>query len=213
MTDSPPTPIVAILAGGANRRMGSDKALLPLNGRPMIAHVAAAARRAGFSSLVVGRVDAPIDAPTTRDDLSGRRGPAVGLATALRFAQGRPVFLVATDQPMLRPDTVKRLLSIEGDVVVPVDRGTRQVTCAVYRSQCLEPLLDLIDERTTPSLQALLDDVDTREVPPEEWSVWGEDGRSWWSLDTRADVAKAEAWILENRESRDDNRKPESNGD
>jgi molybdopterin-guanine dinucleotide biosynthesis protein A len=202
MIDALRKPIGAILAGGRSKRMGGDKALTDFNGRPMIAHVAAAIKKAGCEPLVVGRASVPIDIPSRADDLPGRAGPAAGLATALRLAAGRPVFLVATDQPLLRHETVRRLLLLEGEAVLPFDAGSRQATCAVYRAGCLDPLMELMAGTPSPPLQALLDLVATREVLPAEWSTWGETGTSWWSLDRPEDVAEAEAWLRQSPEPR-----------
>ncbi|OFW63434.1 MAG: hypothetical protein A2135_03205 [Actinobacteria bacterium RBG_16_67_15] len=38
-------------------------------------------------------------------------------------------------------------------------------------------------------LQALLD-TGCRQVPPDEWKRWGEDGRSWFSVDTPDQIAE-----------------------
>ncbi len=182
--------------------MGGDKALIDIAGMSMIARVAAALGEAGCEPLVVGRSSSSSGIRAIPDDLPGRAGPAAGLATALRVAAGRPVVLVGADQPFLRPQTVQALLALEGDAVVPVDGGANQATCAVYRAECLVPLRKLMTERPSPPLQALLDRVSTRRVPPAQWSRWGEDGHSWWSLDTPEDVVEAEAWLEENPDSR-----------
>ena len=205
--------IGAILAGGLARRMGSDKALIEVDGTPMIARVAAALQTAGCEPLVIGRSSAPAGLPAVSDDMAGRAGPAAGLATALRIAAGRTVILVAADQPLLRPDTVQALVALEGDAVVPVDGGVAQATCAVYRAHCLAPLRKLMAERPSLPLQTLLDGVATRRVPPAEWSQWGEDGRSWWSLDSREDVAEAEAWLQLQRTSDTGHRIPDDPGE
>ncbi len=159
----------------------------------MLTHVATALRSAGCEPLVVGRKTAG-DFPAVEDDFKDQRGPAAGLATILRLCNERDVALIATDQPLLNPVTVQRLLSLEGDAVVPVDQGIRQVTCAIYRHACLEPLEQALANKDNLSLQALLNSVMTREVPETEWKTWGEDGRSWWSLDTPKELSRAEDW-------------------
>ena len=47
-------PLGAILAGGAGSRMGGDKAMAELGGRPLIAHIAAALDAAGCDVVAVG---------------------------------------------------------------------------------------------------------------------------------------------------------------
>jgi molybdopterin-guanine dinucleotide biosynthesis protein A len=184
-------PLGAILAGGAGRRMGRDKALVELGGRPLIAHVAIALAAAGCEPIAVGRAEPVAGIPAIPDD-SGQ-GPAAGLLTALRVAGGRPVFLVATDQPLLRSETVAALLQVRGAAAVPLAADTRQVLCAVYRAECREPLEALLATDPAPSLQRLLDDLPFRGVLEAEWRGWGEDGRSWRSIDTPDDLAAVEA--------------------
>lgn len=168
--------------------MGSDKALLDVGGSAMVVRVAAAMRQAGCEVLAVGRDALGFGLAAAPDDAPG--GPAAGLATGLRFAAGRPVFLAATDQPMLRAETVAALLAIDGPAVVPIDAEVRQTMCAVYRSDCIAPLNRLRAASEGPSLQRLLTDVGAREVPEAVWREWGEDGRSWWSIDTPEDLAE-----------------------
>jgi molybdopterin-guanine dinucleotide biosynthesis protein A len=185
-------PLGAILAGGAGRRMGADKALAELEGLPMIAHVAAALEAARCDVVAVGRTE-PVAGIRALPDDAGGQGPAAGLLTALRIASGRPVVLVATDQPMLRPETVTALLQLHGRAVVPMAERTRQVLCAVYREECLEPLTALMTTDPMPSLQRLLDELPFREVLEAEWRGWGEDGRSWRSIDTPDELADLQA--------------------
>jgi molybdopterin-guanine dinucleotide biosynthesis protein A len=172
--------------------MGGDKVMVELAGRPLITHVATALVTAGCEALAVGRAG-PVAAIDAVPDDGGGQGPAVGLLTALRKAAGRPVVLVATDQPQLRAATVSRLLELKGPAVVPIADGTRQVLCAVYREDCLDPLTDLVGADPAPSLQTLLDTLPFRAVLEAEWRGWGEDGRSWRSIDTPEQLAALDA--------------------
>jgi molybdopterin-guanine dinucleotide biosynthesis protein A len=176
--------------------MGRDKAFIELNGKPMFSHVVSILTAAGCEPVIIGRGDID-DVAFADDDEPGRRGPASGLATAMRLAEGRDVVLVAIDQPLLRPETVRALLSLDGDAVVPVAAGVRQATCAVYRRSCREVLTGLLATTDSPPLQRLLDRVSTRDVGVDEWSTWGEGGESWWSLDTGADVREARRWLAD----------------
>lgn len=176
--------------------MGADKPLIDVAGTTMFARVAEALEAAHCEVIGIGRAgDSGLGWPTVADD--GPGGPAGGLATALRIAQGRSVFLAAADQPRLRPETVTSLLELKGAAVVPVDAGIRQVTCAVYRDECADALTELLAASRNPSLQVLLDRIEAVEVGPERWSAWGEDGRSWWSIDTPQDLATLRALIGE----------------
>lgn len=202
MTPKADDPLGAILVGGASSRMGADKAGVRVAGKSMLEMVAAALEEAGCEVVAVGKAQPTADVRTVPDDGAAELGPAAGLATALRLAGGRPVFLVATDQPLLQAGTVRSLLAIDGTAVVPIDNGVRQATCGVYRAGCEAPLRRLRSQGASPPLQRLLDAVGAREVGLDEWAAWGEDGRSWWSLDRPEDVAEAEAWLRTRKDER-----------
>jgi molybdopterin-guanine dinucleotide biosynthesis protein A len=173
----------AILAGGRSLRMRTDKALVPVGGVPMIEWVAAALRAVVHEVVIVGRNGPLAGIPAIPDLRPGPRGPLPGLVAALRHAAGRPVLLVAVDHPLVRPATLQGLAGLlDRDAVVPVDGGVRQTTCAAYPAAWAEAA-DL-EDRAGGSIQSLLDRLPHREVGPEEWAVWGEDGRSWHSVDT-----------------------------
>ncbi len=159
----------------------------------MFEHVVAALRRSGLEVVVAGRVDAAIGLPTVGDAADLPKGPAAGLLTVLRELT-TDVVLVAVDQPLLRPQTVEQLLALEGDAVVPAAAGHPQVTCGVYRLACRDALEELMLQ-DNPRLRRLLPLVRTTLVPEEAWRDWGEDGRSWLSVDTPEQVIEAEALL------------------
>jgi len=176
----------AILNGGKSTRMGRDKANVAVGDKTMLEMVSEAL------SSVVGQVVL----------LGGDRfnwvcwpdavhagGPLAGVATALSRAGADRVLVVAVDQPFVRPETLGALLAIESDLpVVPVDAtGSRQVTCSVYPTSIAEAAVD--EAINGGSIQTLLDRVSFRPVAVDEWEAWGEDGRSWFSVDTDDDLA------------------------
>ncbi|MDE3070224.1 MAG: NTP transferase domain-containing protein, partial [Acidobacteriota bacterium] len=92
-------PLVAVLAGGAARRLGGAKATALLGGRPLISYPIAAARAAGFETVVVAKAASPLpeiarlgcEVVTETDE---RRHPLSGIVAALRHA-ARPVVALA----------------------------------------------------------------------------------------------------------------------
>ena len=187
MTDT----VGVILAGGRATRMGRDKALVPFRGEPMIDHVARSLSTAGLDVLVVGRNDPIGGLATIADDGPAGRGPMAGMVTGLRAGGGRDIFLVAVDQPLLRAETVAQIVAAPGDAVVPMADGHPQVTCALYRTACLAAALAALD-RKEMKLRRMLDRVNANYLDADTWQQWGEDGRSWLSLDTPEAVQAAE---------------------
>ena len=176
-------PIVAVLAGGDSTRMGFDKAMAPMGLSTMLEVVIGAVAPLG-KVVVVGRIEAPAETPAIPDRRPGARGPLTGLETVMFLYPGRTVVLVAVDHPFVRHQTLAALLGIEGDAIVPFDDGWEQVTCAVYRPAFLAAATDVLDTGGR-SIIAALDRVDTRLITEPKWRAWGEDGRSWFSVDSR----------------------------
>jgi molybdopterin-guanine dinucleotide biosynthesis protein A len=108
--------------------------------------------------------------------------------------------LAAVDQPLIRLTTLQHLLaSPTHDAVVPLAAGHPQVTCALYRASCLPELRRIEDTIPNVSIRDLLARVNVRYIEPAEWTEWGEDGRSWRSIDTPADLAAIEADLVADR--------------
>jgi molybdopterin-guanine dinucleotide biosynthesis protein A len=95
------------------------------------------------------------------------------------------VVVVAVDHPFVRPQTLRAMVARTEELpVVPVDdHGTRQVTCAVYPSAIADAARQEADGGG--SIQSLLDRVAFDPITPEVWESWGEDGRSWFSVDSQ----------------------------
>lgn len=175
---------VAILTGGASRRMGRDKITMPLGDGTMIDLVVAAC--SGHSILSVGR-EVP-GLTHIQDAVPGRMGPLAGLVAALEATEG-PIVLVGADQPWIRSDTVDAIAALPGDLpVVPVASGARQVLCARYPTRVLDRARAVLT--AGGGIRRLLDEVPLLEIDQSEWSRWGEDGRSWFSVDTPHDLER-----------------------
>lgn len=113
-----------ILAGGAARRLGgADKALVPLAGRPLIAHVAErfGPQCAGLAINAGGDPArfAPFGAPVVPDDdETAGAGPLAGILAGLDFAVAAGFDCIVTapcDAPFLPPDYVARLIQTAED--------------------------------------------------------------------------------------------------
>ncbi len=179
-----------ILAGGASKRMGRDKAFVEVAGAPMYEHVAAALLEATGRVLAVGRTEALPGLETIPDEPGATRGPLAGLVAAFGHLD-TDVLLVAVDQPWLRVETLRGVVGLlDDDPVVPFDHGSRQVTCAVYPAGIEEAARKEL--REGGSIQSLLDVAPPRVVSEAEWKAWGEDGRSWFSADTEEALAEGE---------------------
>ncbi|MGH9414621.1 MAG: GTP 3',8-cyclase MoaA [Terriglobales bacterium] len=132
---------VAILAGGASRRMGRSKPWLDWQGQSLLAHMAALARTAGTGPLaVVAPPGMPLpDLPgaVRLDDAVTSRGPLGGILAALAW-QPR-VLVLACDLPHLTPEFLRYLMA-RGDSFDGWTWPGHQPLCAVY-TRSLQPHL------------------------------------------------------------------------
>ncbi|HEX6391629.1 MAG TPA: molybdenum cofactor guanylyltransferase [Solirubrobacteraceae bacterium] len=139
------TVLGAVLAGGLGRRIGGDKALVALEGRPLLSWPLAALRAAGIEevAVVAKRETALPPGLTVWLEPDEPRHPLTGLVHALRGARGRAVLACAADLALLDEATVRRVLAAaqHGDVaVVPSAGGRLQPLCALYAPAALEAL-------------------------------------------------------------------------
>ena len=100
-----------LLAGGASRRMGRDKALVPFEGWPLWERQVALLRTLGPREVFVSgprREEFPADLRCVADDsVTARRGPLAGVAAALREARAPLVLVVAVDLPGLSQEFLR----------------------------------------------------------------------------------------------------------
>ena len=75
----------ALIAGGQSRRFGSDKALAPIDGKPMLAHVIEALEKQVDKVVICGR-DWP-GLPALPDRPEAGQGPLGGICAALHHAR------------------------------------------------------------------------------------------------------------------------------
>jgi molybdopterin-guanine dinucleotide biosynthesis protein A len=110
-----------ILAGGKASHMGgADKALLPLAGKPLLAHVIARLATQVSDIVISANGDlsrfASFGLPVIADSLAESAGPLAGLLAGLEWhAKNRPelsyVVSVPTDTPFFPSDLVARLVA------------------------------------------------------------------------------------------------------
>lgn len=170
--------------------MGRDKADVRVAGLPMLDRVAGALSEVSDHVVLLGPDRAGWEC---WPDSVHAQGPLAGIATALSRTECSRVVLVAVDHPFVSARFLGRLVGVESNLpVVPVDEtGVRQVTCAVYPTAIADAAVD--EAQAGGSIQTLLDRVSFRPVAPEEWRGWGENGGSWFSVDTPGAIAEGEA--------------------
>ncbi|MHA6532641.1 molybdenum cofactor guanylyltransferase [Paenibacillus sp. BAC0078] len=140
-----------ILAGGTSRRMGTDKALLLLAGKPLIAYTAARLSQIA-ATVVIACGEEEREAyrtfhlPMIPDRYPGL-GPLAGLHAALMEAHTEWVVLLACDLPFASEGLLRHMLALIADgtaaqAIVPVtSEGKVQPLLALYHRSIL-PVLE-----------------------------------------------------------------------
>jgi molybdopterin-guanine dinucleotide biosynthesis protein A/rhodanese-related sulfurtransferase len=140
----------AVLTGGRSRRMGRDKALVPVDGTPMVRRAADALASAGASPVVCIGGDAArlvaLGLVVVPDRWPGE-GPLGGLASALAVAPPGRVLVAGCDQPWLDPAVLRRLVGAAGESTAAVFRvgGRRQPLPGLYATTLADRLAAAVD--------------------------------------------------------------------
>ncbi|MFN7971527.1 MAG: molybdenum cofactor guanylyltransferase [Acidobacteriota bacterium] len=131
--DQPP-PEGLILCGGRSRRLGRDKALLPIGGRPIVARVADALAPVAGTVRLLGRPVPGVDLPSIAD-LEPFAGPLAALGLGLPRCEAPQAFVVSCDMPFLSPGYFELLRDRIGDadVCLPWEGDLRMPLAALYR--------------------------------------------------------------------------------
>jgi molybdopterin-guanine dinucleotide biosynthesis protein A len=186
----------AVLAGGASRRMGRDKATMPVGGVELASLALAAAARVADPVVLVAPEGHPARRLAARVVTDPGEGPLAALAAALAALDAEHVLVLAGDHPGLRVELLAHLveLAAAGEAVA-CRRGSRlEPLVAVYRRG--PALAAALARLAGPaggdrSLLGLLAGLRTVVVEEPRWRLLDPDGRSFVDLDDPADLA---AW-------------------
>ncbi len=143
-----------VLAGGRASRMGGiDKGLVPLHGRPMIAHVLAALHPQAARVLINANRNrdryAALGYEVVPDELDGFLGPLAGVAAGLKAATTPFVVTAPCDSPLIGPDLVARLAAAlareQADLAVAHDGEREHPVFLLLRRERLADLEAFLD--------------------------------------------------------------------
>jgi molybdopterin-guanine dinucleotide biosynthesis protein A len=199
---------VCVQAGGASSRMGTDKALRPFLGRPLIQRVIE--RLAPVADEVIVTTNRPQDYAFLGlrlfPDLKPGRGALGGLYTAVASASHPAVAVVACDMPFASGRLIegmsRLLVEKEADVVIArttpraervgkSDEGYEPLH-AVYRRETCLPAIRSAIESDQWKVIAWFPQVRVYIIPPEEIKLLDPAGLAFWNVNTPEEFAKAE---------------------
>jgi molybdenum cofactor guanylyltransferase len=184
-----------VLAGGQSSRMGREKALLEIAGRPLIVRTARLVERAAGSVTVVGQTAGirALGLASVPDDWPGI-GPLGGIATALRVSRAPWSLVVACDLPYLTEAwlgyLVSRALASDADAVIAMNAGGAEPLCAAYRESA-EPAIRSAVSLGNWKVRSMLENLRGEVIEPEEWKRFDSDGYLFKNMNSPEDYEDA----------------------
>jgi molybdopterin-guanine dinucleotide biosynthesis protein A len=190
-----------VLAGGHSRRMGHNKALLELAGRPMVEIVVERLRaaHARLDQVIIAASDADRYAPFADrcvPDLFPRVGTLGGIHAGLAAADHDLTVIVGCDMPFLDPAVLGWFVDAaeEYDVVVLRRGEWLEPLHAVYRRRCL-PAIEAAIRGGQRRVVSFFDAVRVRTVDPGEIAHLDPDLHSFRNINTRGEWKSAAAEV------------------
>lgn len=189
-----------ILAGGASKRMGVDKAFLKVDGVPLIERVHAVLAPLFAEVLVAAGAPDPKRGPfpgrAIYDETPGQ-GPLGGLVSGLRAAKTPWLFMVACDMPNLDPRVIARVVEEravferDGSVlaVVPESQGGLESCHALYAKTAL-PVIEAAMAGGERAPHRLFGRLHARIVAKAEIAAIDPTFRALANLNTRDDLTR-----------------------
>jgi molybdopterin-guanine dinucleotide biosynthesis protein A len=180
--------------------MGTDKALLLHDGKPLIQWVREAVAKVFVNVFLVTSDPARLAVPwiPAVPDRSTGQGPLGGIDAALRHAPTEFTFITGCDMPFLSPAVLRFLASrAHGcDLVIPCGPNGLEPLCAIYGKGCLP----FVEEGLTAGQRNvfhLIDRVHALIVPAVEIATVDPEFLSFLNVNTPDDyrrLQKADNW-------------------
>ncbi len=203
---------IVILAGGKSSRMGTNKALLPIQGLPNIERLRdeLAARVPHDGILLASRVSKVIVVTNEPDEyqflgemtVSDRhpgKGPLAGIQVGLDASPSDWNLVVACDMPFASAEAGRFLLqqAMTGsaiDAVVPVIHDRLHPLFAAYHKRSAEKIEDmLIADRLR--MIYLLEQLQVKQVTERDFPSFIDVDRVFFNMNRPADWEQARQWI------------------
>ncbi len=161
-----------ILAGGKSTRMGTDKALLKIEGETLLSHAVKLYRSVCNQILISSNsADHEIEGIVRVPDEIKNCGPIGGVYSCLKHAENEWSFVISVDAAFVTPEFVSFLVSQASnkyDAVVPVHEKGKEPLIALYNKTVL-PIVEKNIESGNFKMHYLLENVRTNFVDSQEW--------------------------------------------
>ena len=193
-----------IQAGGRSTRMGGDpKALMELEGRPIVARVLDVVRQVTERVLLVTNTPdlyAFLGLPMV-PDVFPEGGSLGGIYSGLRAAPGDVAFTVACDMPFLSAPVARLVVARAGeaDVVAPRIGAQWETLHACYGKACLGPMERRLREGQL-RITGFFDEVRVLAITEAEVVAVGDPARVFMNVNTPDELRRARALAADARD-------------
>jgi molybdopterin-guanine dinucleotide biosynthesis protein A len=192
-----------VLAGGGGQRMGGSKALLEIDGQPLVIWVLERLQRLSDDLILVARDTSAFGHLPVRlvSDIYPGEGPLVGLHAGLQAARHPAALAVACDMPFLDLRLLRYMIVVgkAHDAVVPRLASLPEPLHAIYRvDPCLRAIQDALDAGSR-KMTSFLESVEVRYVEENEIALFDPDQLSFFNVNTPEDLQRGEALAYRQR--------------
>ena len=190
-----------VLAGGASRRFGRDKALVEFDGEPLITGLCRVLQAATSTTVrIIGDAEkyGHIGVECIADRWPGE-GPLGGIITALDSSnlsrnESSWSLIIGCDMPFLTTDWLQyiatRSRASKAEIVAPESDHGLEPLCACWRSTAAAPLSRIFESGVRRVSDAM------RQLPMElldafDWKRFDKSDRLFWNMNTPTDYDEA----------------------
>jgi molybdopterin-guanine dinucleotide biosynthesis protein A len=174
-----------ILSGGKSSRIGTNKALLEVQGKPLIQRLTELLDLT-FSEVMISSSEPDLYNFTGMkilQDIYSARGPLAGIHSALKYTDTKRNFIVSCDLPLINTDLINYIVNYgsEKDIILPMAEGRIQKTCGLYSKNILNEVEKLLIEshqknsKVKGSIYELMDRVSTEIVEVDKLDFYSSD--------------------------------------
>lgn len=180
-----------VLAGGQSARMGRDKALLEIGGRPLIQSAVSLLKELTDRVVILGPAEKYkfLDVPVI-PDMVPSRGPLSAIHTGLERSETAVNLFLACDMPLMQGAFLKLLVErapLADAVLMRLGDGKLEPLCAVYNRSCL-PAVRANYQSQRFKLSDLFPELRTHYVTEADLQNLGLDRRIFTNLNTPGDL-------------------------
>lgn len=146
---------VYILSGGKSSRMGSDKGLAKIDGKPLVAYLIETLQKLNVEINIIAHHAEYFNFNCrVIEDVYKEKGPVGGIYTALKDAQDE-VLVLSVDTPFIKEKHINKLLEQhqQGHITLAYSEAKMYPLCGMYPYQLVDVLESSILENRLKLMQ------------------------------------------------------------